>query len=97
MKTVTREEVRKYMESGGDFVLLEALSREYFNEGHLPGAIQLHPRDMEDLAGQILPDKQKLIITYCGYAACPNSKIAAKTLKQMGYKNVAVYVGGKQD
>lgn len=97
MRTITREEVKKHLENGDNIILLEALTQQYFDEGHLPGAIQIHPKQLEELAPQMLQDKEQLIVTYCGYAACPNSKMAAEGLTKLGYKNVAAYVGGKQD
>jgi rhodanese-related sulfurtransferase len=34
---------------------------------------------------------------YCASSTCQNSHVAAKVLGQMGYANVVVYAGGKQD
>jgi rhodanese-related sulfurtransferase len=49
------------------------------------------------LAPGLLPDKAAEIVVYCASATCQNSHIAAKVLAQLGYANVAVYAGGKQD
>ena len=48
-------------------------------------------------AGSVLPDRDAEIVVYCASATCQNSHIAARVLEQMGYTNVSVYAGGKQD
>lgn len=52
---------------------------------------------MRQLAPGVLPDRNAEIVVYCASATCQNSHIAARVLEQMGYGNVAVYPGGKQD
>jgi len=47
-------------------------------------------QDFEELH----PDKEELIVTYCGGYTCPSSTQAAKKLKEMGYNHVLVYPGG---
>jgi rhodanese-related sulfurtransferase len=37
------------------------------------------------------------IVVYCASATCQNSHIAARVLGQLGYANVRVYAGGKED
>jgi rhodanese-related sulfurtransferase len=49
------------------------------------------------LAPTVLPDKSAEIVVYCASRSCQNSHVAAAKLSQMGYANVAVYAGGKQD
>ena len=44
-----------------------------------------------------LPDWKQEIVVYCASATCRNSHIAAGTLERLGYENVAVYAGGKED
>jgi len=52
---------------------------------------------VERLAAGVLPDKSAEIVVYCASRSCQNSHIAAARLAQLGYENVAVYAGGKQD
>jgi rhodanese-related sulfurtransferase len=37
------------------------------------------------------------IVVYCASPICQNSHIAARSFEQLGYTNVGVYAGGKQD
>jgi len=77
--------------------LVEALPEKYFRDGHLPGAKHLPHDQVKELAPSVLPDKNAEIVVYCASATCQNSHIAAKLLTQLGYADVAVYAGGKQD
>ena len=78
-------------------VLVEALPRKYFDDGHLPGARHMPHDQVRTLAPTVLPDLHAEIVVYCASATCQNSHIAARVLEQIGYTNVGVYAGGKQD
>src|SRR5262245_33303343 len=93
---ITHETVAARIEQG-KVTIVEALPRSYWEDGHLPTAINV-PHDADDatiLAG--LPDRDRAVIVYCANAACPNSGILARRLDQLGYAEVAAYEGGKQD
>lgn len=94
-KIVTRDEVLDRMKSGA--VLVEALPEKYYRDWHLPGARHMPHDQVRKLASSVLPDKHARIVVYCASATCQNSHIAARLLEQMGYTEVAVYGGGKQD
>ncbi len=62
MKTITREELRRKMDNGEEFVLVEVLSEESYRRGHLPGAVRYEGRDqVESLA----PDRSTEVVAYC--------------------------------
>ena len=77
--------------------LVEALPEKYFRDWHLPGAIHVPHTEVRERAPELLADKSAEIVVYCASATCQNSHMAARTLVQMGYSNVAVFPGGKQD
>jgi rhodanese-related sulfurtransferase len=81
----------------GRVTLAEALPEKYWRDWHLPGARHLPHDQVRSLAPSVLPDKSAQIVVYCASSTCQNSHIAAQLLEQMGYANVAVYAGGKQD
>lgn len=97
MRTITRDQVKKHLDNHDKIVLIEALPEKYYEDGHLPGALQILPEKIKELAPQLLTDKNQLIVTYCANTTCPNSKTAAELLTGLGYTNVAEYVEGKQD
>ena len=94
--TITRQDVATRIERR-DVTVVEALPRSYWEDGHLPTAINL-PHDADDAAIlAALPDRSRAVIVYCANAACPNSGILARRLDQLGYADVFAYEGGKQD
>ena len=80
-----------------EMTVIEALPASYYDDAHLPGAINLPHDAVDDLAPQRLPDKAAEIIVYCSNEACQNSTIAANRLTELGYVNVFDYQAGKQD
>jgi len=97
LKTFDREELRRRLAGAPPPVLAEALPEKYWRDWHLPGARHLPHDEVERLAPAVLPDKSAEIVLYCASPSCQNSHLAARRLAQLGYENVAVYPGGKQD
>ena len=96
-KLMTRAELQARIGANPDLVLLEALPARYYEEAHLPGARHFPHDQARRLAPGVAPDRSAEIVVYCASRTCQNSHIAARVLEQMGYANVAVYGGGKQD
>jgi len=95
--TITREALKAGLDRGDAITLVEALPQRYFDDGHLPGAINLPHDEIRARAASLLPDKDAKIVVYCASASCRNSKLATDTLHRMGYANAVEYVEGKQD
>jgi rhodanese-related sulfurtransferase len=94
--TITRDELKKLV-GAGEITVVEALGPMYYEDAHLPGAVNI-PHDMVDeLAPRLLPDRDAKVAVYCSNTPCPNSTIAARRLAALGYTNVLEYVEGKQD
>lgn len=77
--------------------LAEALPAKYYRDWHLPGAVHLPLDELESRSASVLPDTEVEIVVYCASVTCHNSDAAARRLGLLGYRNVAVYRGGKQD
>jgi rhodanese-related sulfurtransferase len=93
---ISRERVAAMIDRG-DVTVIEALPASYYENAHLPGAINLPHDAVDELAPERLPDKAAEIIVYCSNEACQNSTIAANRLTELGYVNVFDYQAGKQD
>ena len=65
LRTISRDELKKKIDSKDYFFLVETLAPEYFNHTHLPGAINLPPDKVTRLAPELLPDKNADIVVYC--------------------------------
>lgn len=95
--TISRNELVERLDQGCDFALVETLPPTAFDQARLPGAINLPPDRISELAATILPDKTKEIIVYGASPTCLDSQNAARELGELGYANVRNYAGGKQD
>jgi rhodanese-related sulfurtransferase len=96
-RTISRQDLQAKLESRQPLVLIEALPERYYLEGHLHGALHLPHDRVRELAPSLVPDRSASIVAYCASTTCQNSHIAADTLRAMGYSDVSVYAGGKQD
>lgn len=94
---ISRSQLQARVAANPALVLLEALPEKYFLDGHLPGARHMPHDQVRTLAPRMIPDKSAEIVVYCASATCRNSHVAADQLVQLGYRNVTVYAGGKQD
>lgn len=63
--TISRDELKEKIERGDTFVLVETLPRTTYDHAHLPGAINLPPDVVEQLAPALLPAKSAEIVVYC--------------------------------
>ena len=97
VKAISREQVNAMIRKNEEFVLIEALPEKYFNEAHLPGAVQMDYTEVVDRAADYITDKERKIVVYCASTECLNSSKAAKQLDSLGYSNVYEYAEGKQD
>jgi rhodanese-related sulfurtransferase len=65
VQTISRDELKRKIDRKDDFVLVETLAEIAYDHAHLPGAINLPPDKIGELAAQLLPDKNAEIIVYC--------------------------------
>jgi rhodanese-related sulfurtransferase len=66
---IGHEELQAKISRGDSLVLLEVLASEYYRHSHLPGALNLPPGKVSELAPNLLPDKNAEIVLYCWDAA----------------------------
>jgi rhodanese-related sulfurtransferase len=97
VKAITRDELKAKLDSDDGIRVVEALGPAYFEEAHLPGALNLPHDQVDKLAPRLIPDKDAEVIVYCSNLACQNSVIVSRRLIQLGYRNVYEYEAGKQD
>ncbi len=65
METVSREELKGKIDRGEPFTLVETLQEVAYKHEHLPGAVNLPPDRVRELAPSLLPDKSAEIVVYC--------------------------------
>jgi rhodanese-related sulfurtransferase len=97
LANISRESLWEKVQSGADFVLVDALSPMSFAASHLPGAINLTPGWVDDRARRRIPDPNTEIVVYCLGADCDSSVKVANRLRELGYRNIRHYADGMQD
>ena len=85
-KEITIDEVKKDIDAGRNFILLDVRTSEEFKAGHLPKAVNIPRGTLEFLIGKHYPQKDVDIVLYCRTDA--RAALCAKTLSDMGYTNV---------
>ncbi len=68
--------------------LCDARSGKYDDGNRIPGALALNDRSSLVDVRSALPDKERLVVTYCVNLQCPASHNLFLRLKKLGYKNV---------
>ena len=97
VRTISREELKGKLGRGEGVVVVETLGPAYYEDAHLPGALNIHHTRVDELAPVLLPNKSVQVVVYCSNKACQNSPQAARQLEALGYGNVYDYEEGKQD
>ena len=94
--SISREDLKSLIDSGRKPTLIEALPKQYYEDEHLPGAINISHDEVQAYASHLIPHKSEVVVVYCASAECKNSHVAAETLRQLGYTQVYEYVEGKK-
>jgi rhodanese-related sulfurtransferase len=92
VKETNVPEVKKRLDAGAKFVLVDTREDNEWARGHLPGAIHLCKGIIERDIEATVPDKSAEIILYCGGGF--RSALAADNLQKMGYTHVISMDGG---
>jgi rhodanese-related sulfurtransferase len=87
--------VKKRMEQGDKFILVDVREESEFAKDHLPAAIHLGKGVIERDIEARVPDLSAEMILYCGGGF--RSALAADNLQKMGYTNVISMDGGIRD
>lgn len=94
---IGRESLWRKMRSGDEFVLVDALAPISYAASHLPGAINIPPSTVDELAERQIPDRDTEVVVYCSNPNCASSVEVTTRLIELGYRNVRHYSGGKRD
>lgn len=98
-KTITREELKEWIDQDKDFVLIDVLSEGSYETRHLPGAVNadVSKSDFHEKVDKLAPDMEKPVVVYCASFNCQLSPTAANKLTEMGYTKVYDFEGGLAD
>src|SRR3954468_7405718 len=92
VKECSIDDVKRKMEKGEKFKLVDVREESEWNAGHLPGAVPLGKGIIERDIEEKIPDPNAAIFLSCGGGF--RSALAADNLQKMGYRNVISMDGG---
>lgn len=104
-KVVDTPTLQKWVEAKKPMLIIDTMPYEdSFKKQHVPGAKQfefpipevtsLDDAKKAEFAKLLGPDKNALIVIYCGFPKCTRSHNGAMWAVKMGYTNVYRYPGG---
>ncbi|MGD8255074.1 MAG: rhodanese-like domain-containing protein [Syntrophobacterales bacterium] len=99
------EELKTKLDAKEDILVVDTMPYEAsYKKQHIPTAVQFEfpipeMNSMEDRTEQqyrdlLGPDKDKMIVAYCGFVKCGRSHNGAMWAVKLGYKNVYRCLGG---
>lgn len=83
----------KPLHAKGAVLTVDVRDQHAFDEGHVPGALNVSIVDIEIMGNKVLRDKRP-VVAYC---ACPDEHsalVVAAKLKRIGVKDIRVLAGG---
>ncbi len=86
------EELRRRLST---VTVVEALGQSFFATGHIPGAINIPPLRVAELAPSLLPDKDAPIVVYGAHRDFRGADVVVRQLAVLGYRDVSCYLEGK--
>jgi thiosulfate/3-mercaptopyruvate sulfurtransferase len=104
-KILTTEELKGWADQKKAMLIVDTMPYEAsYKKQHVPGAVQMElpipeMTQMDDKTKAALekllgPDKDRLIVFYCGFTKCTRSHNGAMWAVRLGYKNVYRQPGG---
>jgi rhodanese-related sulfurtransferase len=92
VKETNVAEVKRRMEGGERFLLVDVREDNEWSKGHLPGAVHMGRGVIERDIEKTVPETGTKLILYCGGGF--RSALVADNLQKMGYTNVESMDGG---
>jgi rhodanese-related sulfurtransferase len=92
IKETNVQEVKKRLDAGEQFTLVDTREDSEWERGHITGAIHIGRGVIERDIEQLIPDASTPLVLYCGGGF--RSALAAESLQKMGYTNVLSIDGG---
>lgn len=63
--TISTKDLKAKIDRRESVTVVETLAPERYREAHIPGALNIPPERIKELAPQLLPNKNAEIVTYC--------------------------------
>jgi len=86
-------EIYRLWKKGGA-IFVDARPPAAFQSGHIPGAVNVPLRNVEQGLSALPTNRHARLITYCGSIECPNAYQLMQVLWGLGYRNVQTFPRG---
>ena len=90
-QTITPEEAKAVMDGESSYIILDVREQEEYDQGHIPGAVLMPHTRTQELAQELVPDRDTTVLVYCRSGR--RSVLAAQMLADMGYTDVREFGG----
>jgi len=98
MQAISREKLQSKLDSDQDVTVVEVLSPDQYEKGHLPGAMNVpFGEQFDEAIQQAVPNREQEVVVYCANKDCPASPNAGRRMEELGYQHVYDYEQGKAD
>ena len=96
VKEITYDQFKEIKKAKQKYILLDVLSSESYDSGHIPGAKSFPLGEISKKTAAKKLGKRDNIVVYCGSFRCMASVKAAQQLQGLGYR-ILDYKGGLQE
>lgn len=98
MRRVETAELKRMLDRDEDFVLVNVLAPEMFEQEHIPGShnVPATDRDLVSEIERLAGSKDRRVVVYCSSPRCQASPAVAHRLEHAGFSNVLHYAGGME-
>ena len=93
-KVITADQLKNMLDEKKDIILIDARTKEEYQEAHIAGAISVPEKNFDESASVLPSDKNAFLVFYCNGVKCGKSKKAAVKADAKGYKNILIYGEG---
>lgn len=97
VRTISIEELDRRLSGERPFEFWNVLTEEWFKGEMIPGSrrVPLDRLEREIAEARFAQDAE--IVVYCGGPKCPQSRLAAEKLGELGFTRVQAYEGGLEE
>jgi rhodanese-related sulfurtransferase len=93
-KLIDTAQLKAMFDAKKEFTLVDARSKDEYDEAHIVKAINITEKSYEAQASQLPSDKNALLVLYCNGVKCGKSKKVAAKAAAAGYTNITIYADG---
>lgn len=93
-KVISTEQLKQMLDEKKDFTLVDARTKEEYQEAHIEKAVNIQEKNFDELAALLPANRNALLVFYCNGIKCGKSKKVAAKAQAAGYTNILVYIEG---